>query len=305
MASLSKPDFIVDQHSLSRHTTWKVGGMADHFAQPRSLEELKSAWQWAATSQLPVTILGGGSNVLISDAGIRGLVLCLSKFVGTSHVERAGRLEIEAWAGTSKLDLLKIFLRYKLAPALFLAGIPGNVGGGVVMNAGVSEQVTPREFVEIVDWFEVLRWDGHVFTEHRFNKADVQWSYRHCLGWQPGVITRVQVSWPLEPIDAIPDRVKEANRIRMTKQPLEMPSCGSVFVNPVGGKAGQLIESSGLKGYSVGGAQVSPKHANFIVNTGQARASEIDQIIRHVQGEVKSKTGFDLHTEVVYLGEWD
>lgn len=290
---------IKEKVSLAPFTSWLVGGPADFFCLPKTLDEVIEAQKWAQAQNLPVTILGGGSNVLISDSGIRGLVIGLKYLSGTSLQENGGRLEIVAWAGSGKSELLKIFLKHKLAPALFLAGLPGDIGGGIVMNAGVAESFKPREFVEITDWIEVLRPDGQV---EKIQASDLKWSYRHCHGWQPGIITRVQISWPMEPDATILEQVKTANKIRLSKQPLDQPSCGSVFVNPPGHKAAQLIDSSGLKGFTVGGAQVSMKHANFIVNQGSAKAQDILQIIQHVQKTVFEQKQVQLQTEVVRLG---
>lgn len=290
---------------LADYTSWTVGGPAEYFCLPTNLQELQEAWLWAEQKNLPVTLIGGGSNILVSDQGIKGLVLCLRRFSGTEVKEEAGRLNITAWAGTGKSDLLKIFLKYKLAPSLFLAGLPGDVAGGVVMNAGVGEMITPREFVEITDWLEVLRLNKGKFETQRFTKEQIHWEYRHSKGWTPGIIIRVGVSWPLQPEADILERVKTANKTRLSKQPLDMPSCGSVFKNPEGHKSAQLIDSCGLKGFTIGEAQVSLKHANFIVNTGSARAQDIWAVIQHVRQTVKTKTGVDLTTEVIRLGDWN
>lgn len=294
---------IVEKNvSLKPLTSWLVGGNAEYFAQPTTLEQLKDVYAWGLSQKLAITILGGGTNVLISDRGVRGLTICLRKFAKSEVREQGGRLVIECLAGTSKSELLKIFLKAKLEPALFLAGLPGDTGGGVVMNAGVGEIITPREFTEITDWIEVLRPDG--VTVDRIEASDLKWSYRHCMGWKPGIVVRVGLSWPLEPKDDVLARVKAANQVRLSKQPLDMPSCGSVFVNPPGHKSGQLVESCGLKGFAVGGAKVSEKHANFIVNFNDASASDIDGVIKHVQAEVQKQKGVSLKTEVVYLGDW-
>jgi UDP-N-acetylmuramate dehydrogenase len=284
---------------LAPLTSWLVGGPAEYLCFPKTIEEVQEAQLWAQQKQLSITVLGGGSNVLISDKGISGLVIALKNFAGTSIRENQGRLEITALAGTGKSELLKIFLKYKLAPALFLAGLPGDVGGGIVMNAGVAESFKPREFVEITDWIEVLKPDGSM---QRLTNQQISWSYRHSSGWQPGIVVRAGFSWPLEVNPTILDQVKQANKIRLSKQPLDMPSCGSVFVNPSGHKAAQLIDSCGLKGFAVGDAQVSLKHANFIVNKGQAKASDILQVIEHVQRTVLQNKGVGLKTEVVRLG---
>jgi UDP-N-acetylmuramate dehydrogenase len=287
---------------LAKYTSWLIGGVADEYVEPTSLEELKTAVEYSHSMKLAITILGGGSNVLISDKGIRGLVINLRKFSGT-QVHESDRLNIEALAGTGKSELLKIFLKYKLAPALFLAGLPGDVGGGVVMNAGVAEGFSPREFVEIIDWVEVLRLND--LSVHRLQKSELHWKYRHCEGWQPGIIVKAGISWPNQPDETILAKVRDANKTRLSKQPLDMPSCGSVFKNPDGHKAAQLIDSSGLKGKTIGAAQVSLKHANFIVNLGGATAVDTWSLIQTVKAEVARVKGVELVTEVVRLGDWN
>lgn len=290
---------------MAPYTSWLVGGTADFLTLPETEEQLLQAIQWAQEKQMPITVLGGGSNVLISDQGIRGLTICLRRFSGLSHIEQDGRLIIRALAGTGKSDLLKVFLKYKLPPALFLAGLPGDVGGGIVMNAGVAEKIKPQEFFELVDEFEVIDFTNSPYQRKKFQNNDVEWTYRHSTGWQPGVIINAQLSWPLSDVDeTILEKVREANKVRLSKQPLDLPSCGSVFKNPEGQKAAQLIDQCGLKSYSIGAAMVSPKHANFIVNVGQAKATDIWAVIQHVQKIVHDEKGVKLQTEVVRLGEW-
>jgi UDP-N-acetylmuramate dehydrogenase len=312
-------------------TSWLVGGSADWFAQPQTVAQLKEALALSRLAGLPPTLLAGGTNVLISDKGVRGMTIALRKLSQLTTHEDQGtngrRLVIECLSGTSKSELLKAFLKHRLEPALFLAGLPGDVGGGVVMNAGVGESIRPREFVEITDWIEVLRWrDGEptewtykdpskiqpeevvatadLLETFRIQGRDLQWSYRHCEGWRPGIISRIGLSWELEVSEDILARVKQANQLRLSKQPLDMPSCGSVFINPPGQKAGQLVESSGLKGFTIGGAKVSEKHANFIVNHSNASSLDIHQLIEHVSATVRGKHGVQLRTEVIYLGDW-
>jgi UDP-N-acetylmuramate dehydrogenase len=289
---------------LAEYTSWMVGGPAEFFCLPETLEDVKEGVRWAQARGVALTYFGGGTNILVSDKGLSGLVMCLRKFSGTDVSENNGRLEITALAGTGKSELLKLFLKHKLAPALFLAGLPGDVGGGIAMNAGVGEAFVPREFVEITDWVEVLRFDGDEPKVVRFAKEDLHWEYRHTSGWQPGIVVRVGISWPLTPDLTILDQVKAANKSRLTKQPLEMPSCGSVFRNPPGHKAAQLIDSCGLKGHTIGEAQVSVKHANFIVNLGDAKAKDILALIEHVKATVKAQKNVELQTEVVRFGDF-
>jgi UDP-N-acetylmuramate dehydrogenase len=295
---------IKSKISLAEYTSWMVGGPAEFFCLPETIEDLQEGIQWAHAQRQPLTFFGGGTNILISDKGLPGLVMCLRRFSGTEVKENNGRLEITAKAGTGKSELLKIFLKHKLPPALFLAGLPGDVGGGIAMNAGVGEAFVPREFVEITDWIEVLRFEKGVGQIHRFDKQDIHWEYRHTSGWQPGIVTRVGISWPLVPDVTILDQVKAANKMRLTKQPLDMPSCGSVFRNPPGHKAAQLIDSCGLKGFTLGEAQVSLKHANFIVNLGNATAKDILGVIEHVKASVKTLKQVELQTEVVRFGDF-
>ncbi len=296
-----EPQYLQRNAPLAPYTSWLIGGLAEYLSLPKTLENLQLTLAWAQAKQLPITILGGGTNVLVSDRGVAGLTICLKNFAEIEVEETSERIFVRCLSGTSKSELLKTFLKFQLAPALFLAGLPGDVGGGVAMNAGVAEGFVPREFGELVDWIEVLKDGGQI---QRFEAKDIHWSYRHSQGWQPGIISQVQVSWPFVPNPTILDEVKAANRLRLLKQPLDMPSCGSVFMNPPGQKAAVLIESCGLKGYAIGDAEVSKKHANFIVNKGRAKASEIRQVIEQVQATVLHKTGVQLKTEVVFLGRW-
>ena len=296
---------IENEVPLAPLTSWLVGGPAEFFCRPRNLAEIKEAQLWAQQQNVGLTVLSGGSNVLIHDVGVRGLVVSLKDFVGveTRSDTEAGHeiFRVTAWAGTGKSELLKIFLKQRLAPALFLAGIPGDLGGGLVMNAGVAESFCPREFTDITEWVEVLRPDG---TDVRLMHDQLQWAYRHLSGWGPGILVRAGLRWPNVPDSSILDQVRTANKIRLSKQPLDLPSCGSVFINPPGQKSAQLIDSCGLKGYTVGQAQVSLKHANFIVNLGGAKAFEIAEVIEHVRRTVFERTTVELHTEVVRLGPW-
>ncbi len=292
---------VLNNVNLAQYTSWIVGGPAEHFCMPKTEDDLLQALQHANKNQLPITLLGGGSNVLVSDQGIQGLTICLRQFSQISSKIENNKIYIEALSGTAKSELLKIFLKNKLGPALFLAGLPGDIGGGVVMNAGVAEMFTPREFMEFVDEIEVMDFDGNKKTH---KKNDLKITYRHTDGWQPGIVTKVKISWPLEIDETILQKVKDANRLRLSKQPLDMPSCGSVFKNPEGFKAAQLIDQSGLKGFRIGDAQVSLKHANFIVNLDQAKASDIWSVIQHVQKTVLEKHNIQLKTEVIRLGKW-
>jgi UDP-N-acetylmuramate dehydrogenase len=292
---------ILKNVKLADYTSWLIGGPAENFCLPTSLQELREALKYAEDHQLKTTVIGGGSNILISDKGIKGLVIGLRKFSETKSEIKNDRIFIECLAGSSKSELLKIFLKNQLGPALFLAGLPGDVGGGVVMNAGVAEAFHPREFMELVDSIDVMDAKGEI---KNLKKSDLCISYRHTDGWQPHIVVKVYLSWPYKQEPTILQQVRDANKVRLSKQPLDMPSCGSVFKNPEGHKSAQLIDQCGLKGFRIGDAQVSLKHANFIVNLGQATATDTWNVIQHVKQTVKLQKNVDLVTEVIRLGDW-
>ncbi len=284
---------------LKNYTSLKIGGPAEFFYQPTNIEQLKTAIVWAKLHSHKITIMGGGTNTLVSDEGVKGLVLCMRKLTGIESKVESNNLKITALAGTQKSLLLKEFLKYKLAPAEFLAGLPGDVAGGIVMNAGIGEvSIQPREFCEIIDWVEVLR-DGQLVV---LQKKDLEFTYRKSKGWQPGIIIRAGFIWPNIEDAQVIERVKNLNRARLTKQPLELPNAGSVFINPPGYKSGKLIEECGLKGHRIGDAMISEKHANFIVNVGEAKATDVLQLIKYTQDTVLEMKGISLHPEWILVG---
>ncbi|MBY0384322.1 UDP-N-acetylmuramate dehydrogenase [bacterium] len=290
-------------YHLAEWTSWKIGGTADWAVLPTSVEEIQRACRWAQAKNLPITVLSGGSNVLVSDQGIEGLTILLKDFNQIELTQINGnKLQVVCQSGVTKADLLKVFIKQRMSPAIFLAGLPGDVGGGVVMNAGVGHDVAPKEFCEIVEWVEWIDTSQSDFPLQKKKKAELQWMYRKCTGWQPGIITRVGIAWEEAPDETVLKRLQEGNKRRMSTQPLQWPSCGSVFKNPPGNKSGRLIEECGLKGYQVGGAQVSEKHANFIINVGGATANDIEAVRAHVQDVVKKQKGISLETEYVFLG---
>ena len=167
------------------------------------------------------------------------------------------------------------------------------------MNAGAGT-ASPSEFSQIVEWFEIMTLKG---IKH-YDKQDIEWGYRWTSGWKPGIIFKIGFSWPLKKEDNLNQKIKTALKKRRASQPLSRPSCGSVFKNPKGQFAGELIEKSGLKGLKKGAAMISEKHGNFIVNLGGAYSKDIDHLIQTAQSEVKSKFNISLETEVHYIGRW-
>jgi UDP-N-acetylmuramate dehydrogenase len=303
------PPSVEKSRSLKELNWWKVGGTAEYFAAPSSIDELGRVWQWAVGEKLPVHVVSGGSNVLVPDGVLRGLTVSVHGLNAVEKIEKIATsggdfVELTALAGTPKSEIARYFLKEKLAPAIFLTGIPGDMGAGVVMNAGIGEARTPREFCEIVSAVDVMKPPsaGGAPKILTYTAAQIKWEYRKSSGWQPGIIVRVKVKWPMAPDSAVNTAVREQTRKRVNTQPLDLPNCGSVFRNPIGHKAAQLIEGAGLKGFRIGGASVSTKHANFIVNDRSASSADILAVIEHVRGEVYKKTGVQLETEVVRLG---
>ena len=289
--------------SLKNWTSWRAGGEADFLARPKSLTELKEAVLWAHEKNQPIGLLGAGTNVLISDRGVRGLVIILKELNSFSVKKENNKLFVSALCGCPKYQLMRIFAKEKLAPALFLCGLPGDVGGGAAMNAGVGHEVTPREFKDITESIQVLPFDGGNLK--LFKKDELHWAYRSCRGFGKGVIYSAEFSWPLEPIPDFQLKLKEMNQRRISTQPLSQLSCGSVFKNPPGERAGRLIEKAGLKGKAFGQAEVSSKHANFIINRGGAQAADIAKLISHIKNVVQEKFQIQLEPEVRCLGDWN
>jgi UDP-N-acetylmuramate dehydrogenase len=285
---------------LADYTTWRVGGSAQWFAEPESALQLQALLAWAQAEGLPSLVIGAGSNLLVSDAGLEGLTLCNRRLQGAALDAATGL--IEAQAGEPIPSLARRAARAGLSGLEWSVGIPGTVGGAAVMNAGAQGGCT-AEVLESVS----------VIEPHRPNQpfellaGELDFAYRHSrLQEEPLVVlsARFRLNAGHDPAEL--SRRTSANlHSRTSTQPYQQPSCGSVFRNPEPDKAGQLIEALGLKGLSIGGAQVSPIHANFIVNTGAATATEIDQLIGAVQQRIQAAHGITLHTEVKRLGPFE
>jgi len=285
---------------LADYTTWKVGGPAQWFAEPERAEEFTQLLLWAQAEGLVSRVIGAGSNLLVSDHGLEGLTLCNRRLQGAQL--DAGSGVIEAQAGEPIPTLARRAARAGLSGLEWAVGIPGTVGGAAVMNAGAQGGCT----AEVLESITVLdpQDPGRRLT---LSAAELDFDYRHSrLQREPLVVlsARFRLSAGHDPA-TVSQRTSANLHSRTSSQPYQQPSCGSVFRNPEPQKAGQLIEGLGLKGLSLGGAQVSPIHANFIVNTGQALASDIDQLIAQVQQQVLSAHAIALHTEVKRLGRFE
>ncbi|MEA5423480.1 UDP-N-acetylmuramate dehydrogenase [Synechococcus sp. CCY9202] len=282
---------------LGDYTTWKVGGPASWFAEPASQLELLALVSWAISEGLPLQCIGAGSNLLISDAGLDGLTLCHRRLQGSRLDPHEGLVVAEA--GEPIPTLARRAARAGLSGLEWAVGIPGTVGGAAVMNAGAQGGCT-------AEWLESVRVVDPQRPQHPFDlrASELDFAYRHSRLQQERLIVlsaRFRLSPGHDPA-AVTARTSSNLHSRTSTQPYQQPSCGSVFRNPEPQKAGRLIEDLGLKGLSIGGAQVSPLHANFIVNTGAARAADIDALIQAVQARVRQHHGIELHPEVKRLG---
>ena len=281
---------------LAEFTTWRVGGPARWIVEPESVDEVLASLQWARTNGHSCQVIGAGSNLLIHDNGLPGLTLSLRRLQGAELDSNSG--VIEALAGEPIPTLARRAARAGLKGLAWAVGIPGTVGGAAVMNAGAQGGCT-------ADWLEAVRvvpiQGGESFE---LKRDQLEFDYRHSLLQQENLLV-LSARYRLDPGHNPQELRRETNSNlshRTSTQPYTLPSCGSVFRNPEPLKAGRLIQDLGLKGERVGGAEVSTVHANFIVNTGNATAANINQLIELVQDRVEQRHAVRLHPEVKRLG---
>ena len=278
---------------LKRYTAWKIGGPADALIEPRDTSTLIEAVKTAREHGIPLTVLGGGTNVLVRDGGVRGLVIRLAKAL--TNVEVEGE-RVVADAGVLYPVLANTTAGRGLAGLEFATGIPGTVGGAVYMNAGAYGSETR----EVLDWAEIYR-DGEVV---RMENADLDLSYRHSILHEHPDWLVLRAAYTLTPGDAdeLKARIKEFRAQRMGGSP-NKPSCGSTFKRPENDFPGRVIEVAGLKGTRVGMIEVSPVHANYLVNLGGGTAKDALELIQLVRQKVRERLGIELEAEVRVIGE--
>ena len=282
------------EEPMAKHTSFRIGGPADVLAQPGNEAELAELLKRAAHHAVPVTLVGNGSNLLVRDKGIRGLVIKLSNLF--SSITVAGNV-LTFGSGISLAMASKKAASLSLSGLEFAVGIPGTIGGAVYMNAGAYE----GEVAKVVTSVQVMDRQGQ---SSQLKADELDFSYRHTALQNSGlIVTSVTVSLQPGEAESIKAKMDDFSQRRIAKQPLELPSAGSMFKRPVGYFAGTLIEQTGLKGYTVGGAQVSTKHAGFVVNVGGATAKDVLQLISDVQDRVLAAQGVQLEPEVLVLGE--
>lgn len=277
---------------MSRHTTFRIGGEADCFVEIESVEQLTHLKRYLQMVEQPCLILGNGSNLLVSDRGYAGVVLHVGprmqqiRVQGESMIVQAGALMSQA-AQTA--------LEHSLTGLEFASGIPGTIGGGVIMNAGAYG----GEISQVAEMVKVVDRQGNVLE---LDNTTMEFGYRtSAIKGQPFTVVEATLKLARGERETISEKMVELAAKRREKQPLEYPSAGSIFKRPEGYFAGELIMKSGLRGYQIGGARVSDKHCGFIVNMGKATCEDVRDLIAHVQERVKACFGVDLETEVIYV----
>ena len=286
---------VSEDERLARHTSYRIGGKADLFVTCHSYHALRRAVTVLDREKVPWVILGKGSNLLVADAGYRGAVLSLGREFQRTLISEDG-CTLTVGAGVMLARLVNDCLSRGLSGLEFCVGIPGSVGGAVSMNAGTR-----------TDWIgsvieDVVTFDPASGGIKHYAGADVTWGYRTCGLPRNEIILECVLKLAPEPKADIRERMERYLARRKRTQPMGRASCGSVFRNPEGMSVGKLIEDCGLKGFSIGGAEVSPVHANFIVNNGTATAADVLAVIKHVHGKVRDAYGIELRPEVKFLG---
>ncbi len=294
MAARKSPTVAGDlrcDEPMSKHTSWRVGGPAEYFFKPASIEDL-SHYFGELGADVPVFWFGVGSNLLVRDGGLPGVVISVAGIL--KHIEQTGDHQVTAGAGIPCTQLARQCIRWGLGPSEFFAGIPGTLGGALAMNAGAHG----GETWERVKSVKTIDRQGEVRVRL---PHDYEIAYRSVSG--PGEEWFLEAVLEFDPAaNASMDRLKEMLERRKATQPLGLPSCGSVFRNPPGDHAARLIEAAGLKGHRIGGAEVSEKHANFIINSDGASAADVEQLINFVQRTVADQQGVELVHEVRIVG---
>ena len=278
------------EEPMAKHTSFRIGGPVEVMAFPKSSEELSKILKTSVLLDCKPVILGAGTNVLAPDAGMRGLVICLKDCL--DGMEQIDDTTIRVSAGVTMTRAAVFASNLGLSGMEFAHGIPGTVGGGVYMNAGAYG----GEICQVCKSVEVMDFEGNI---RRFSNEEMGFSYRHSvLEEQAGIVISADFALEKKNTEEIREKMKELMGKRSASQPLDKPSAGSAFKRPVGGYAAALIDQAGLKGYTIGGAAISTKHAGFAVNLGDATAEDVKQLLRQVSDIVFEKSGIRLEPEV-------
>ncbi len=292
---ISKDNILFDE-PMSKHTTFKVGGPAECYVKIDDIQDLRHILRFAKQNYIPVTILGNGSNVLVLDGGIKGIVLNI-RFNKIEMMNLDKKIFANVGAGVKISIFGHLLLKNTITGFEELSGIPGTIGGAVRMNAGAHG----KEFKDIVSTVTCMDYDGNI---HQFENEDMHFEYRRSmLKDKPYIVLEVHMEFQKGEEKDIKEKMEEYANYRKEKQPIEYPSAGSTFKRGTDFITAKLIDEAGLKGYSIGGAEVSNKHAGFIINKGNATAKEILELIEYVKHEVEEKFNKKIELEIEIMGE--
>lgn len=295
LCTITKQENVLKDEPMKKHTTFRIGGPADYFVTPESKEEIQAIVELCKKEKIPYSVIGNGSNLLVGDKGYRGVILQIFKKMNQIRVEEN---KIYAGAGALLSKIAATALSESLTGFEFAAGIPGTLGGAVRMNAGAYG----GEMKDVLTEVTVLTREGEIRT---VPAEKLEMGYRTSLAAKNGwIILEAVLKFQKGDAEAIRGRMEELKMQRVTKQPLDLPSAGSTFKRPEGYFAGKLIMDAGLRGFTVGGAQISEKHCGFVVNKGGATAEDVRNLICAVQKKVQEEAGVKLEPEVKFLGEF-
>ena len=296
LQEIVKRNNVFKNEPMSKHTSLKIGGMADYFIKVKSIDELKNVLEFTNKNKIKTTIVGNGTNLLVKDGGIRGVVIKL-ELIDFKIKKMANEVLITVGSGMTLAALAAMALKEEMAGLEFLSGIPGTIGGAIRMNAGAYGS----EMKDIVVKTRYMTYDGKIksldLNEHEFE-------YRNSIFSRLDVIiidTTISVKKGNK--EEIENKINEYSISRKNSQPLEYPNAGSTFKRKEGVITAKVIDECGLKGVNVGDAEISTKHAGFIVNKGKATANDFLELVEYVKKEVKNKTGLDLELEILVIGE--
>ncbi|MCI8411197.1 MAG: UDP-N-acetylmuramate dehydrogenase [Clostridia bacterium] len=287
---------ILYEEPMSKHTSFKIGGPAECFIKIDNIEDLKQILEVSKENHIPLTIIGNGSNLLVLDGGVKGIVLKI-QIEECSILEQEDRIKVIVSSGMKIGKLARILLKEKITGFEELSGIPGTIGGAVRMNAGAHG----KEIKDIVKRVKCIDYQGN---EKTFNNQELEFGYRKSmLKNNRYIVTEVELELQKGNEDMIKQKMEEYAKYRKEKQPIEYPSAGSTFKRGKDFITAKLIDDAGLKGYTIGGAEVSIKHSGFIINKGNATAKEIIQLVEYIKEEVYKKFSKKIELEIEVIGE--
>jgi len=280
---------------MSEWTSFKAGGTAECMVHPKSEDEIIEVVKFAKENDIPYYILGNGTNTLVRDGGIKGIIIGLYQNFNSIDIdEESGKVKVKA--GTLLSAVANLACRAGLSGIEFAGGIPGCIGGAIKMNAGAYD----GEMKDIVEKVRILHEDLSI---EEYSKEQMGFGYRESVVKNTDIVLEITVKLCSEDPSKIRSKMVDLAKRRKEKQPLNFPSAGSAFKRPEGHYAGKLIQDSGLQGYTVGGAQVSKKHAGFVVNTGRATATDVEQILEEIKDKVYKKHNVELEKEIIIIGD--